>query len=151
MMDDLPYAEDINYWKTSKSSPDTWMERAVKLINAFGGKVVAYAFGTDHSINRQAYMISFDINSDSFKIIWPVLPTYSGEDELAAKRQAATLLHHDIKAKLLSATVLGHRMAFFNYLLLPNGRTTSQIALKDYIKGIPLFEQINQAKIEYQE
>jgi len=31
----LPYAEDMNYWKTGKSGPDVWMERAkVEIIKA---------------------------------------------------------------------------------------------------------------------
>ena len=35
------YAEDINYWKTGTSSPDTWIATARKEIVAAGGKIIA--------------------------------------------------------------------------------------------------------------
>ncbi len=138
-MENLPFAEDINYWKTSQSSPDTWIERAIKLIKDFGGRVGMYGFGTDHHTGRHAYMLVFEINNDTFKLVWPVLSTESSKDEVAAKRQAATLLHHDIKARLLTATVLGHRTAFFNYMMLPDGRTVIETSIEELTAGIPLF------------
>jgi len=33
----LPFAEKLNYWKTSSSSPDIWIERASKQIEKLGG------------------------------------------------------------------------------------------------------------------
>ena len=132
----LPYAENINYWKTSQSSPDNWIEKATKQIQSLGGKVYTHAFGQDDE-GASAYMMLFSINEDQFKVVWPVLPSRTGK-EIAAKRQAATLLYHDIKAKCLSATVKGTREAFFQYLLLPNGRTTSQASIPELLEGIPL-------------
>ena len=132
----LPYAENINYWKTSKSSPDTWLEKATKQIELLGGTVYTHAFGKDDNGNS-AYMMVFSIKGDKFKVVWPVLPTKS-DNEAAAKRQATTLLYHDIKAKSLSATVKGVREAFFQYLTLPDGRTTTQASIDELMDGIPL-------------
>ena len=38
------------------------------------------------------------------------------------------MLYHDIKAKAVAAKVHGARAAFFQYLLLPDGRTAAQAA-----------------------
>ncbi len=133
---DLPDAEDINYWQTSRSGPDTWLERASELIEGLGGKVYTHAFGIDDEGNA-AYMMHFKIEDTPFKIVWPVLYSRSG-NELAAKRQAVTLLFHDVKAKCISATVLGFRTAFFNYLMLPNGQTAASASIPELMKKVPL-------------
>ena len=132
----LPYAEEINYWKTSKSQPDAWIDKASKLISDLGGKVYTHAFGQDDQGNS-AYMMQFSIGDDRFKLIWPVLPTSRGEEN-AARRQAATLMYHDIKARCLTARILGSRTAFFNYLMLPDGRTASQASVPELMQDIPL-------------
>ena len=124
MTKELPYAEDINYWKTGQSSPDSWMGKSVRLIQGLDGFVIAEAFGKDAS-GSSAFMLAFEIEGNEFKVVWPVLPSKSG-NEKAARTQAATMLHHDIKAKCISATVLGVRVAFFSYLLLGDGRTTTE-------------------------
>lgn len=134
---ELPYAEEINYWKTGRSSPDTWIERTIKQIEKFGGKVLTEAFGSEPTTGRSAFMIGFEINSDKFKVVWPVLPTKAGGNERAARIQAATMLYHDVKARCISATVLGSRKAFFSYLLLADGKTASETALSELSKGIP--------------
>ncbi len=123
-MMELPYAEDVNYWKSGTSSPDTWMERAKKQVENLGGKVLMEAFGKD-ATERSAYMLAFEIGGDRFKVIWPVLPSKSG-NEKAARIQAATMLYHDIKARCLTAMVMGTRSAFFSYLLLSDGRVATQ-------------------------
>lgn len=133
----LPYAEDLNYWKTGTSSPDTWIERARKQIEALGGKVLAEAFGNDAN-NNAAYMLGFQIGADKFKVVWPVLPTRSGNVK-AARIQAATMLYHDIKAKCLTSTVMGTRAAFFSYLLLPDGSIVSQLANPELLEIAPKF------------
>ena len=129
------YAEELNYWQTSTVSPDTWIDKAKKLIADFGGRILADAFGADGD-GRSAFMIAFEISGDRFKIIWPVLKSRSG-NEKAARRQAATFIYHDVKAKCLSATVLGARSAFFSYLLLPDGRTVSEASDSEVINLLP--------------
>jgi len=126
----LPYAERINYWKTGGSAPGDWLEKARHEIGDAGGKVLAIAEGMDATTGREAYMIGFELQGDRFKIIWPVLPTRSGSrDSLkAARRQAATMLYHHVKAACMDARVRGGRIAFFSALLLPDGRTASQVA-----------------------
>ncbi len=131
----LPYAEDVAYWRTSQSSPDTWIERAQRVIIGMGGVVMAEAFGKDAS-GRSAYMLGFQFKGDRFKVVWPVLPSKSG-NERAARIQAATLLYHDIKARCISAAVLGVRAAFFNSLLLPDGRTAGDVAAPELAKAVP--------------
>ena len=139
-MKERPNAEDINYWKTSQSQPDKWLESAARQIEKLNGKVVAYAYGMDHNTSKKAYMFAFEIQGQAYKVVWPILESRSGND-LAAKRQAATLLYHDIKAKCLTATVLGHQQAFFSYMLLPNGRTTTEASIEELAKGIPYLDQ----------
>ncbi len=137
MIKDLPYAEEINYWKSSKSSPGSWIEKASGQIENLGGKVLTHAFGQDSSAGRSAYMIMFEIGIDAFKVIQPVLPTRKKED-IAAKRQAATLLYHEVKSRCLRAVISGSREAFFQYMLLPDGRTTAEATIQELMEGVPL-------------
>ena len=138
-MTTLPFAEDINYWQTSQSSPDSWMDKSKKLIQQLSGTILAEGFGSD-SQGRSAYMLAFEIKGDRFKVIWPVLPSKT-RNERAARIQAATMLHHDIKAKAMSATVLGARVAFFNNWMLPDGRTAANASVAELSAGIPLLFQ----------
>jgi len=108
------YAEEVNYWKTGQSSPDTWIDRAKGEIIATGGKVLSEAYGSEMATGRSAFMLSFSFGEDMFKAVWPVLPSKS-KNEKAARIQAATMLYHDIK-----------NSAFFHYLMLPDGRNVSQ-------------------------
>ncbi len=126
-MHELPFAEDTNYWKTGQSSPDTWTDKAIAQIEHLGGEVLTYAFGHDHARGRQGFMLEFAIDGEVFKIVWPVLPT-RGKDNRSARRQSATLLYHDVKARCISAAILGKRAAFFSYLVLPDGRTAAEVA-----------------------
>lgn len=142
----LPYAEDINYWKTGKSQPDVWIERAKRQIENHGGSNISEAFGSDATTGKAAFMIVFKINEEQFKIVWPVLPTTYTNGEKAAKVQAATMLFHDVKAKCIKSTVFGARVAFFEYLMLPDGRTTSQIADEEISQIAP--SAINPRQIE---
>lgn len=133
---ELPYGEDIkHYWETSGSSPDMWIDRAKKLIESIEGIVLAEGFGSTEG--RAAYMMAFRIGDDNFKVVWPVLPSRSGRT-LAAKRQAATLLYHDIKAKAMTASVLGSRVAFFSYMVLPDGRAAGELARPELSQAFPL-------------
>lgn len=131
----MVYADDLNYWKTSKSPPDTWIDKAKKQIENLGGKVLAEGFGMESG--KSAFMIGFEIGGEKFKAIWPVMQPYNEKDEIAARRQAATMLYHDIKAKCLAAVVKGPRVAFFEYLMLPDGRTAAHASNVELLKGIP--------------
>ncbi len=133
---ELPFAEDIgHYWQTSQSSPDTWIDRAKKIIQDMGGEILADGFGS--SGERAAFMIAFKFGDHKFKVVWPVLPTHSGIDA-PAKRQAATMLYHDIKAKAMTASVLGRKAAFFSYLMLPDGRVANEVATPELSGMFPL-------------
>ena len=133
-MRELPYGEDVNYWQTGQSSPDTWIVKTKKLILGLGGQVLMEGFGSD--LDRSAFMLAFEIEGDNFKVIWPVLPSKTGKD-LAARRQAATMLYHDTKAKCLSAVIIGARAAFFSYLMLPDGRTAVEASIPELQEDIP--------------
>ena len=141
-MSELPYAETVNYWKTSQSAPDQWLQKAKRLITDLGGTVLSEVFGSDGNTGRSAYMLQFEINGDRFRITWPVLPTKKPDDELAAKRQACTLIYHEVKARVLHASVLGTRSAFFQYLMLQDGRTAQQASLPELEHGLPGILQI---------
>lgn len=133
---ELPYAEDLgHYWETGQSAPDVWMEKTRKVIIEMGGKVSTEAFGS--ADGREAYMIAFEIAGDFYKVVWPVLPSRLGR-HYSARRQAATLLHYDIKAKAMSAGVLGTRTAFFSYLMLPDGRAASEVATPELSGVFPI-------------
>ena len=135
---DLPYAEDMNYWKSGQSAPDKWIDDAIRLIEGLGGEVSSQAFGSEQS-GKAAYMINFMIDGESFRLIWPVLPVKSGKpsDKIHARRQAATMLYHDVKAKCLKAAIFGARTAFFEHLLLPDGRIASQVSNPELVDLAP--------------
>lgn len=134
----LPNAEDVNYWQTSQTDPDTWIEKTHKLILGFGGKIKSYAFGSDPASGSAAYLLVFEMQGDYFRIVWPVLPTRSGKLR-AAKIQATTLMYHDVKARLLTLEIFGARHAFFQYLMLSDGRVASEIASQELLSGVPDF------------
>lgn len=132
---DLPYAEDVkHYWQTSSSSPDTWIDRAKKIIQDLDGEILADGYGSTKG--RTAFMLAFKIKGQNYKVVWPVLPSWSGK-EPAAKRQAATMLYHDVKAKAMTASVLGVEVAFFNYMMLPDGRVSSELANPELAQVFP--------------
>ena len=124
------WAEDLPYWKTSQSTPDTWHDRTVFMIEKAGGLITASGYGSQGE--QSAYMITFRLDGEQFRIIWPVMPSKTGNVK-AAKVQAATMMHHDVKARLVSAQVLGARAAFFNWLMLPDGRTATSVGLAELL------------------
>lgn len=129
------YAEEVNYWQTSQKAADTWIDDAIDEIKAISGKVLGYAYGTQ-SDGRSAFMMEFSLDDERFKIIWPVLPSKTGKDR-AAKVQAATALYHDVKARCVTVKFMGKRQAFFNYLVLPDGRTAAQATGDELVKLTP--------------
>jgi hypothetical protein len=130
------YAEDVNYWKSSATQSDTWIAKAKKEIEhpAVGGKVIGEAFGSFDG--SAAYVIQFKIGEDNFRVMWPVMESRA-KDESAARRQAATFLYHDVKAKCMVAKVLGARKAFVGDLLLPDGRTITEAASPETFGNLP--------------
>jgi len=134
MMSKLPYCEDVNYWKTGVSSPDTWMEKTKRCIKGINGRILSEAFGNDGT--QSAFLLQFQIGNDTFKLIWPVLSSRVG-NEKAARIQAATFIYHDVKAKCDTVRILGARTAFFNYLMLPDGRTAAHASVPELMIGIP--------------
>ncbi len=136
MPDPLPFAEDVNYWKTGQSAPDTWTDKTIAQIQRLGGEVRRYAFGYDLAAGRQAFMLEFTIDGAAYKIVWPVLPT-RGTDNRSARRQSATLLYHDVKARCISAAILGKRAVFFSFLVLPDGRTAAEVATPELEMALP--------------
>ena len=131
----LPYAEEVgHYWQTSQSSPDVWIDRAKKVIKDMGGEILADGFGSAGV--QAAFMLAFKFKEQRYKVVWPVLPTYSGK-EAPAKRQAATMLYHDVKAKAMTASVLGIEAAFFSYMMLPDGRVSSELAKPELAEVFP--------------
>jgi hypothetical protein len=135
-MNKLLWAENCNYWQTSQTIPDVWMERTCKLIRSLGGEVMGEGFGHEVSTNRSAYMLFFKIGADHFKITWPVLPTRNPKLERAARIQASTFLYHIIKAKVLESVILGARSAFFEFLMLPSGGTAAEATNENLIKSL---------------
>jgi len=134
---ELPAAEDVNYWKTGASSPDSWIAKAIQLIQLIedaGGVVTAEAFG--RKAGHSAYVLAFEIDHQEFRIEWPVLVSKSGE-EAAARRQAATFIYHDVKAKYMALKVKGPRVAFLEYMVLPDGRPAGMLAAPQLMQAIP--------------
>lgn len=130
------YAEDVgNYWKTSTAGPDTWIDKTKAEIKAAGGRVIRDAFGNDEGGNA-AFMIEFTFGADAFRAVWPVLPSRT-RAERAARIQAATFLYHEVKARCMSAKVLGAKVSFFGYMVLPDGRTASQLAMPELTTQYP--------------
>lgn len=136
-MQDIPYAEDVgHYWNTSKSAPDAWLDKARQLVESVGGQVVTVAFASEPHTGRAAYMMEFVVGPDRYKIVWPVLPSRRGND-LAARRQAATALFHDVKARVVAAKFLGVRTAFLPWLVLPSGRPAAQASDRALEQHLP--------------
>jgi len=130
------YAEDVNYWQTERTptSAEKWIDKTKAEIKAAGGRVLNEAFGS--ADGRAAYMLEFTFGGDRFRAVWPVLPSKT-KNERSARIQAATMLYHDVKAKCVSAKVHGPRAAFFQYALLPDGRTLAQLATPELVNLYP--------------
>lgn len=134
MSNSLPNAEDLNYWKTSKSQPGTWLDRTESVIEDLGGEVQMRARGKKDG--REAYLLQFTFGPDQFRIVWPVLPTRTNSQK-AAERQAATMMYHDCKARALRCKIHGPKIAFFEYLMLGDGRTAGQLSAPELAEHTP--------------
>ena len=120
-------AEDVNYWKTSHTLPDAWIEKAKREIKRAGGEVAGSAMVSDDLTGQAGFMLAFQIGPDRFKMTWAVLKPRRGSLQ-AARIQAATALYHEVKAACVKAKFLGSRSAFLAYLILPDGQTASEIS-----------------------
>lgn len=130
------YAETCNYWKSSNASPDSVLEKTIGLVEKFGGEVLGSGYGNENMTGRAAYMVRFSVDGESFRVVWPVLPSETG-NTLAARRQAASMMYHDIKAKCVASQVLGARTAFFTWLELPDGRAAFQLSSAELVEEVP--------------
>lgn len=133
----MPYAEDMPYWRTSKTSVDSWLEKVKLEIKRAGGVIIMSMYGDDH-LGRAGFMIRFQFGDDYFQMTWPVLRPKSGDKDLpAAKVQAATMMYHSVKAKAVEIRVRGARAAFYGDLLLNDGRTTSEASQEAFLGSLP--------------
>lgn len=150
-MPKLPYAHDVDYWKTgTKRTPAQWIDLAVAQIRDHGGTSIVQASGEQEG--HEAYMIGFTLSDDQYKIIWPVLPIrWEGEkDRVAARRQAATTLYHDVKARCVSAARYGNRQGFFQYRMLPNGQSVAELADGELTAALPALMRGGRPQLESQ-
>ena len=133
----MPYAEEMNYWKSSKQPPGYWLDKAADFLTDNGAEVRTTAKGSGNGC--VAYLIEFSVDGDAFRIVWPVLESKSG-DVKAAERQAATMLFHDVKNRAIRLAIGGARTAFFEFLMLPNGRSVGELSsneITDAAKLLP--------------
>jgi hypothetical protein len=121
----MNYAEDVNYWKTGRSSADTWLEKAKDIIRSVDGEVLASGSFTEDAVGRAGFVLTFSLDGEYFTIKWPVLESKTG-NLTAARIQAATALYHEVKSACVKLKFIGSRSAFFAYLQLPDGRMVSE-------------------------
>lgn len=132
----MRYAEEVNYWKTGQSSPDTWLEKAKREITTVDGQVLGEGFISEALTGKSSFMLCFHLQEEDFKVLWPVLKSKTGNIK-AARVQAATALYHEVKASCVKFKFLGARVAFLAYLVLPNGRSAAEVATLELIKTLP--------------
>ena len=128
-----PEAQSLPYWKTSRAAPETWVHKACVEIERAGG-VIETCLPSAYQNGRQAHVVQFALDNQSFRLMWPVL---EHEDTASASRQAATMLYHDVKSRCLAARVFGARWAFQAELVLPDGRTAGQLSTPELVKVLP--------------
>ena len=128
------YAEDLPYWRSGdKTSLDNWLTKASEIIERLGGSVMLRAMG--RLGDQAAYILLCEIGGERYRIAFPILPTRTKTKEAQkwAERQAVTMLYHDVKARSVSAAVLGTRAAFITFLQLPDGRTVSETTNRELL------------------
>jgi hypothetical protein len=117
-----------------------WLDNAVKQLKDHGATDIVIAQGGQGG--REVFMLQFTLRGMKHKVVWPVLPlsmhVKDTESNLnAARRQAATSLYHDVKARCVAATRYGDRFGFFQFQLLPDGRTIQECSLPELSEGLP--------------
>ncbi|MGB5941253.1 MAG: hypothetical protein WBG71_00060 [Leeuwenhoekiella sp.] len=131
-MSNLPLAEEMPYWKTSKSGVESWLDKTENLITSIGGVVDTRIVGK--SGGKEGIMFGFIIDNDPYKMMWPVLPSKNEKDKAAALRQCATLIYHDTKARINRIKIFSPRVVFADWLVLDTGKTLAETNNKD-IRG----------------
>lgn len=140
----LPNAEDVNYWRTGSSAPDTWIDKCCKLIAEVDGALIQK--GMIWQSGRSVCLIVFSIGDDTYRVGWPVLTTRDGDsDDRRARIQAATFMYHDVKAKVMTAKVLGPRCAFIGNLLVTKNSTIGELTHGQLQKSLPQLVAIGDA------
>lgn len=127
-------ATDLPYWKTGRSSPDQWLDKAKVQVEAAGGEVTETALAMQYG--RTVVLLGFAMDGDNFRLVWPVLE-HEPCDNQAAVRQAATMLYHDVKARCVAVRVKGARWAFHAELVLPDGRLSGDLTDGEMLKLLP--------------
>ena len=137
LFDNLPAAETVNYWKSGKTDPDNKLDQVCDLIENASGKIIER--GIMLQSPHEVVYLRFFLDEEEFKIIWPVLKPTDGTstNQRAARIQAVTFVYHDVKAKCMTASVLGPRVAFLPYYVTENGATTSELATPELTDAFP--------------
>ena len=133
------YADDVNYWRTSRTAPDVWLQRAAREIERIGGQVLASGFIREHAGGRAAFLLKFTLEGHQFRIAFPVLPPRKPTEAnwRAAHIQTATALFHSVKARCVEARMHGARAAFHRWLVLPNGRAAEELSDTELVRVLP--------------
>ena len=127
MSRELPYAEEVNYWKTGTTAPDTILDNACKEVAKAGGTIMASAIGM--MAGKAAIMMQFELGGAVHRITWPILDTSKGDvNTAAARRQAASFVFHDMKARALQFKVIG-QAAYADLRLIPGTNATARECL----------------------
>jgi hypothetical protein len=134
---DKSYADKLNYWKSGRGSAESWVDKAKAEIRRAGGLVHGSAFVEEEINGTGAYCLAFELHRDRFQVKWPILRPRKQQDMPAAKRQAATMLYHDVKAACVKAKVFGARVAFLAHLQLANGRTAGELTNPELVASLP--------------
>lgn len=124
-MKELPFAEEVSYWKTSKSGVESWLDKTESLIDSIGGNTDTRIVGK--SGGKEGILFGFFIDGDAYKLMWPVLPTKNEKDRGAALRQCATLIYHDTKARINRVKIFSPRVVFADWLVLESGKTIAEV------------------------
>ena len=142
MKNELPFAEDMPYWKTSKSGIESWLDKTETLIEGIGGRVDTRIVGK--SGGSEGILFGFFIDSDAFKMMWPVLPVKKETDRGAALRQCATMIYHDTKARINRIRIFGPRVVFSDWLVLESGKTLAESGVDALPAAIQSIKMLNQ-------
>jgi hypothetical protein len=117
-------AEKLPYWKTSRSSSTKWLDQSKTLLLKLGAKNYGRAF---MDVNGKAcFSVVWTYENENYRIAWPILKPRDPRDSEASEVQAATFIHHWVKAQVLAAQVLGHRAAFASNVVLPDKSTVME-------------------------
>ena len=125
----LPYAQDVNYWKTGRSDSMAVLQKAADQLAEVNGTIETQVFGMHNG--QEAIIFGFKIDGTAYRINWPVLPSKrpDEDDHIDRHRQAAAFVFHDVKARCMTAKVLGARRAFVGYLVdRKTGQTVAELA-----------------------